>query len=110
MTGAVPDVEILVVPDCPHLAGAERLVREALHAAGMPEAGFRITLIETEEQAVDTDFVGSPSFRIDGADPFPSDASPSLACRLYRTGGGLAGLPDRDALTAALRKARSGRG
>lgn len=109
MTGSFPDIEVLVVPDCPNQEGAARLVREALDAAGMLEVTVRTTVIESEQQATEADFVGSPSFRIDGRDPFPSVGTPSLACRLYRTETGLRGLPDRDALTAALRRARSNR-
>lgn len=109
MTGSSPDIEVLVVPDCPNQDGAVRLGREALDAAGMPEISVRTTVIESEQQATEAEFVGSPSFRIDGRDPFSSVGKPSLACRLYRTEAGLAGLPDRDALTAALRQARSNR-
>ena len=102
MTRATPDVAVLVVPDCPHQAGAERLMRDVLVAAGLGDVDIRTTVVDTEQQAVELDFGGSPSFRIDGRDPFPSTGPPRLACRLYRTEAGLAGLPDHAGLLAAL--------
>lgn len=102
MSRATPDVAVLVVPDCPHQAGAERLMRDALVAAGLGHLDIRTTVVDTEQRAVELDFTGSPSFRIDGLDPFPVAGPPSLACRLYRTEAGLAGLPDRAGLLAAL--------
>ena len=102
MSRAMPDVAVLVVSDCPHQAGAERLMRDALVAAGLGEVDIRTTVVDTEQQAAELNFAGSPSFRIDGHDPFPTMGPPSLACRLYRTEAGLAGLPDRAGLLAAL--------
>lgn len=99
-------VELLVVRDCPHRAGAEQLLREVLDDAGLGDVAVRTTRIESEAQAVAMDFAGSPSFRINGADLFPVPTPPSLACRLYRAGAGLGGLPDRAALSDAVEHAR----
>jgi len=100
------NIEVLVVANCPHQAGAERLMREVLDDAGLGDVAVRTTRIESEHQAVAMEFAGSPSFRINGEDPFPVATPPSLACRLYRTGVGLGGLPDRAALIDAVERAR----
>jgi len=100
------DRELLFVANCSHQAGAEQLVREVLDDAGLGDVAVRTTRIESEAQAIAMDFAGSPSFRINGADPFPVPPPPSLACRLYRNSVGLGGLPDRSALTDAVEHAR----
>lgn len=105
MSGFSVNIEVLVVPDCPHRARAERLMREVLDDAGLGNVAVRPTRIDSEDQAVAMGFAGSPSFRINGEDPYPAPTSPSPACRLYHTGVGLAGLPDRSALTDALERA-----
>ncbi len=100
------NVEVLVVPNCPHRAGAEQLMRAVLEDAGQGDVAARTTLIESEDQAAAMNFAGSPSFRINGEDPFPVPTPPSLACRLYHTDAGLSGLPDRAGLTDAVERAR----
>ena len=100
------DVEVLVVEGCPNEPGAEQLMREALVAVGLPDVPIRVTVVETEEQAAELAFSGSPSFRVNGVDPYPATAGPSLACRLYRTDSGLSGLPDPASLIEALRVRR----
>ena len=50
-------------------------------------------------------FPGSPTIRVDGRDVDPSFEDPgdyTPRCRLYRTPGGLRGLPQRDWIEAAL--------
>ena len=104
MNGSMLDVEVLVVPDCPNQAGAERLMRKALDAAGLPDVPVRTRVVESEEEAAGLAFTGSPSFRVNGRDPFPSHDVPSLACRLYRTETGLAGLPDPAGMVDAVQR------
>jgi hypothetical protein len=56
-------------------------------------------------------FPGSPTIRVDGRDVDPSFADPSdytPRCRLYRTSGGLGGLPERDWIEAALLESLDG--
>lgn len=101
-----PDVAVLVVAGCPSGPRAEQLMHDALSAVGLPGTPIRITLVETEEQAAELAFSGSPSFRVNGEDPYPATVGPSLACRLYRTEAGVSGLPDPGALIAALRRGR----
>jgi hypothetical protein len=54
--------------------------------------------------------LGSPAVAIDGRDVAGVAADPSARCRLYRgPGGELSGAPSAALISAALRKARSGR-
>jgi len=99
------DVELLVVPDCPHGAAAAELVRRALDDAGLVDVPFRTTVVETEEEAQALGFIGSPTVRIEGVDPFRDPDRPAgLACRVYLTDGAPRGLPDLRALRRALKR------
>ena len=63
-------------------------------------------LVETPEEAVEHDFHGSPTVRINGVDPFADVGSPvGLSCRIYRTEAGSAGSPSREQLAKALQDA-----
>lgn len=90
-------VELLVVPSCPHQAPALKALEAALVLAGHPDEAVRTVVIETEADAVQAGFTGSPSFFIDGTDLLPTPgATPALACRLH-------GVPSTDVLAAAIR-------
>lgn len=76
------DIELLVIPDCPNSSPARELLAHALALEGIdPE------LITVREISADADahaFRGSPTFRIDGKDFYPSTAEPAVTCRVYR--------------------------
>lgn len=95
-------IDLLVVPDCPNEAPARELLFAILAEQGL-SAAVVTTVVTTADDAQSRGFTGSPTFLIDGVDHFAQDgALVGLACRVYRTAQGLAGLPDRDALTSAL--------
>lgn len=99
------DVELLVVPECPNEAVADDLIRAALVELGVA-AAVRTTVIESEKQAQARGFTGSPTFLLDGRDPFAEPgAAVAVACRVYRTPAGLAGVPAPEQLRKALRDA-----
>lgn len=103
-------VEVLVVRDCPNAAAACEAVRQAARMVGLAELDVTIRVIDTEEQAQRHRFAGSPTFLIDGVDPFATPGAPSgLACRLYVTPAGLSGTPEVRLLADALAGAGSGR-
>ena len=106
-----PEIEVLWWRECPSWERALELVREEMEAAGLDPGALRATEIETEYDAERTEFPGSPTIRIDGADMQPPgpDEPRGLTCRVYRTRDGrVSPLPDRDDVREALRKA-SGR-
>ena len=96
-------VELLVVPDCPHQAGATALLRTTLDELGFDDATIHMTVIDTIEAAQHRGFIGSPTFLVNGTDAFPVPRRrPTLACRLYPNRDGLAGLPDQAQLQQAV--------
>lgn len=97
------DIELLVVPDCPHEAAAAERLRAALDDVGLVAVSFTVTVLDTQEKAEVRHFVGSPTFCLDGADIFPElDQPASLACRLYP---GTRGVPELRDLRRALKRA-----
>ncbi|MBM7368712.1 hypothetical protein [Gordonia hydrophobica] len=98
---SVSRVDLLVVPDCANHDGAVTLIAEALDQSGCVDTPVIIHVIATEDEGRQWDFAGSPTFLIDGVDPFPSAPSTgALSCRIYPTGTGLPSLAE---LAAALR-------
>ncbi len=97
------EVELLVIPDCPHEAGAGELLRKMLTELGMPSQPVRTTVITDDVHARERGFPGSPTFLIDGVDPFGQQSPPAgLACRLYDTPAGRRPIPDATRLRHAL--------
>jgi hypothetical protein len=94
--------EILSIEDCPNGADAVCRFEEALAAEGH-EAEVEHRVMRTAEDAAGTAFAGSPTMTVNGQDLFPS-AVPvdGLACRIYVTASGLAGLPTIDQIRAAI--------
>ena len=99
------DVELLVIPECPNEVSALDLTRAALNELDVP-ASVTTTVIKSCEQAQARGFTGSPTFLINGRDPFTEPGTAiGAACRLYRTPDGLAGVPPLEELREALREA-----
>ena len=96
-------IELLHVPDCPNIAQARARLREALDAVGV-HASISEVEVATAAAAEATGMQGSPTILVDGADPFAtsSPAHPSLACRLFQTPYGLAGVPTVSQLVEVL--------
>jgi hypothetical protein len=104
------DVELLVIPDCPDPAGATDLLRQMLTDLGMSGQPIRITVITDNVHAHERGFRGSPTFLIDGVDPFGQQSQPAaLACRLYDTPAGRRPIPDATRLRHALSAAGQSR-
>ena len=99
------DVEVLVVADCPNEGGAVRLVRRALDDIGLKRVPIRTRVVASEQDAEELGFVGSPTIRIDGTDPFENRGQATgLACRVYVEHGIRSGLPDLGRLRQALKR------
>ncbi len=96
-------VEILYFDGCPTYVAAERAVRDVLAEEGI-EAGVELVAVNTDEEAQDLRFPGSPTIRVDGRDLFPTPerAQYALGCRMYATPEGLRGSPTPEMLKDAL--------
>ncbi|GAB2658875.1 alkylmercury lyase [Prescottella soli] len=95
-------VEILYFDGCPNWREAGARVRHAAVAAALPEPEITYRRVETDAEAAALPFAGSPTILIDGADAFGGEPVPRLACRVYPTPGGPAGLPTVGQLTDAF--------
>lgn len=101
-----PRVELLWFRDCPNHPAARVLLGVLL---GELAPGTTVHEIDASEPAIARRhrFPGSPTIRIDGRDVDPSYQDPgdyTPRCRLYRTSGGLGGLPERDWIEATILK------
>ena len=96
-------IELLHIADCPNSGEAlfrlQRAVKKILPSA----TAIRDTLIDSAETAAKVLFAGSPTILVDGVDLFPTDGRTSdLACRIYLTPNGMAGVPTQEQIEAAL--------
>ena len=97
-------VSFLYYEDCPsHNVALERL-REVMDEEGIPGV-VEVVKVETEEQARELHFVGSPTIRVDGQDIDPPDDSHyALTCRAYRLADDrISPLPSKDMIRRAVR-------
>lgn len=97
------DVELLHIEDCPSWVETEGRLVDALSQAGLSGTPVTVVTVRDGEHASALSFAGSPTILVDGADLFPDGARASeLACRIYRTPTGLAGLPTTEQIVQAL--------
>ncbi|WP_392341556.1 thioredoxin family protein (plasmid) [Leifsonia sp. P73] len=95
-------IEVLHIDDCPNWESAGDRVTEALAQLGKT-ATVEFRLLSTPEQAARVPFAGSPTITADGEDLFPGNGGTTdLACRIYFTPDGLAGLPTVEQLIQAI--------
>jgi len=97
-------IELLWSSGCPNHETAERWLPEAMAARAI---NAPIDRIQVEDEAVGRAlmFPGSPTIRINGRDIEPGwapcdDCTPR--CRIYMTGEGMRGLPERRWIELAL--------
>ena len=97
-------VAFLFYEDCPsHELALERL-REVLDEEDV-DAEVEVVKVESEEQAQERHFVGSPTILLNGQDidPPPSDSHYALTCRVYHLEDGrISPLPSRDMIRQAI--------
>jgi hypothetical protein len=97
-------VSFLYYEECP----SHELALERLHQVMAEEdipGEVEVIKVETEEQARELRFVGSPTLRVDeqDIDP-PGDSHYALTCRAYRLEDGrISPLPSKDMIRRALR-------
>lgn len=101
-------IELLYFDDCPSWQTALEHLRAALADLGLA-TDVHLTRVQTDIEAIEQRFVGSPTIRVEGEDLFPLGSGDyALGCRVYATPDGLRGWPTPDMLRAALRQRRSG--
>jgi hypothetical protein len=97
-------VSFLYYEDCPSHGLALERVREVMAEEDTP-GEVEVVRVETEEQARELRFVGSPTIRVDGQDiDPPTDSRYALTCRAYRLADGrISPLPSKGMIRRALR-------
>jgi hypothetical protein len=103
-------VSFLYYEECPsHDLALERLC-EVVAEEGISRE-VEVINVETEDQARELRFVGSPTIRVDGQDiDPPSDTRYVLTCRAYRLEDGrISPLPSKDIIRRALRSVAKSR-
>jgi len=99
-------VSIQFSDGCPHWEMAERRLRQALVDIGHEDVQITLQRIDSLEDAERFDFYGSPTFVVNGRDPFAGREAPaSLGCRIYQTEEGTQGAPSVPQLRHVLRSA-----
>ena len=98
------EIEVLHIDECPSWSVAAERVREALDGLGLSDAKVETRLLRTPDEARVTAFAGSPTITLGGDDLFPSEGrTADLACRVYMTDRGLAGMPTTAQIAEAIR-------
>jgi hypothetical protein len=101
----MPDVELLAWSGCPSHEQARRRLRSALDDLGLVDEPIVVRWVETDEDAAELSFVGSPTVRVGGREVIPpaSVDNPALTCRVYRLPDGrFSPLPDQEELRTNL--------
>jgi hypothetical protein len=99
-------VEFLYWEECPSYAEALVRLREVLSEEGV-NSQVEVIRVDTEDQAHQLRFPGSPTIRFDGVDMAPPvEQSHGLSCRVYLTDDGrVTPLPSKEMIRRALRSA-----
>jgi hypothetical protein len=97
-------IELLYFYGCPNHPQALENIEIALQSLGV-NAPVVTVPVETDSEAVEKRFLGSPSVRIDGIDIEIRDEGESqysMRCRRYRDGNNVVGYPPVELIRAAL--------
>ncbi len=93
------NVTLQYLDECPNW----KLVEQRLHAVLGPDSTIQYRLVESQEDAEQLGFTGSPTVLVDGVDPFAKPGAPvGLACRVYLTAAGREGAPSIEQLREAM--------
>jgi hypothetical protein len=97
------DAQVVYFDGCPSWRTARERLGEALTRIGRQDVPVGLVEVRSAADAMVTGFAGSPTILVDGEDLFPSAGRwEGLACRVYWTRCGPAGVPTVDDLAAAL--------
>jgi len=96
------EIEVLHIDDCPNWEEAGSRLRDALYESGHSDSTINYRLLKSAKDVEGTAFAGSPTITLDGVDLFPSAGASDLACRIYQTPTGLAGLPTTEQLVERI--------
>lgn len=102
MTDKSYTIELLYFEDCPSWKNARKILKDSLIKLGIPQEVI-LTQVETQEEADENRFSGSPTIRINGEDLFPMEQDHyALGCRVYQTPEGFKGWPTEEMIIEKL--------
>jgi len=102
MTNQNMMIEVLYFDDCPSWKNALDILDESLKKLGISQEVALIP-VETQEEAEDNKFTGSPMIRVNGVDLFPTgQTNYALGCRVYQTPEGFKGWPTEEMISEKL--------
>lgn len=97
------EITLLYFDGCPSWKMGLENLKSALQSEQL-EAKIEMKNIETAELAQKEQFLGSPSFRVNGKDLWPEEREDyKLSCRIYNTPDGMKGFPSVNMLREKLR-------
>lgn len=98
-------VELLWFDGCPSYRHAQELLEQVLREENIV-APIEMVQVHDSADAFAKKFLGSPTIRLNGADPFaePGQNNFAMQCRVYRTPEGLKGWPTKEMIRAAVRE------
>ena len=96
-------IDLLYFDGCPSWEDALKNMKAALDAEGL-QAEIRLIRVENDAAAACLEFLGSPSFRVNGKDLWHEERKHyNLSCCVYTTPQGLRGVPTVEMLREKLR-------
>jgi hypothetical protein len=102
MTGNNLNIELLYFDDCPSWKNALDILKESLNNLDISQE-ISLISVETQEEAKENEFNGSPMIRVNGIDLFPtSQTEYALGCRVYQSPNGYKGWPTEQMVSEKL--------
>lgn len=102
MTEKNINIELLYFDDCPSWKNALDILEESLKKLGISQ-DVSLIPVETQEEAEENEFTGSPMIRIKGVDLFPTgQKNYALGCRVYQSPEGIKGWPTEEMIIEKL--------
>ena len=98
-----PIIELLYFNECPSWKRAFENFQIALEITGITEE-IKLINVETQAQAIENKFTGSPMLRMDGKELFPTGQNNyALGCRVFETPEGYKGWPTVEMISEKIR-------
>ena len=103
------NIQLLYFDGCPCWLETKQTIEDTLSERGLA-APIDLVNVESNEQAQELSFVGSPTVRVDGEDVGPETPTEgfNLECRIYWVEGRASGAPPREWIVEAVDKAAAG--
>lgn len=103
------DVTMVLTERCDHQDDIRVVLQEALEEAGLSDLTVQETQIRSDEEAIETKCIGSPTIRVDGLDVEYQEREPderSSGCRYFNTTAGWKPVPEKGMIVRSLERAK----